>query len=40
MSRGIDLGHSSVNQFAATVQRNGGDINKAIATFKPDAGLP
>ena len=25
------------NQFAATVQRNGGDLNKAIATFKPDA---
>ncbi|WP_109441525.1 MlaC/ttg2D family ABC transporter substrate-binding protein [Acinetobacter haemolyticus] len=34
---GIDLGLQFRNQFAATVQRNGGDINKAIATFKPDA---
>lgn len=34
---GIDLGLQFRNQFAATVQRNGGDINKSIATFKPDA---
>ena len=34
---GIDLGLQFRSQFAATVQRNGGDINKAIATFKPDA---
>lgn len=34
---GIDLGLQFRNQFAATVQRNGGDINKAIATFKPNA---
>ena len=34
---GINLGLQFRNQFAATVQRNGGDINKAIATFKPDA---
>lgn len=34
---GIDLGLQFRNQFAATVQRNGGDLNKAIATFKPDA---
>ena len=34
---GIDFGLQFRNQFAATVQRNGGDINKAIATFKPDA---
>ena len=33
---GIDLGLQFRNQFAATVQRSGGDINKAIATFKPD----
>jgi phospholipid transport system substrate-binding protein len=25
------------NQFAANVKRNGGNIDKAIATFKPDA---
>ena len=34
---GIDLGLQFRNQFAATVKRNGGDLNKAIATFKPDA---
>ena len=34
---GIDLGLQFRNQFAATVKRNGGDINKAIANFKPDA---
>ena len=34
---GIDLGLQFRNQFAANVQRNGGDIDKAIATFKPDA---
>lgn len=34
---GIDLGLQFRNQFAATVKRNGGDLNKAIANFKPDA---
>lgn len=34
---GIDLGLQFRNQFTATVKRNGGDINKAIANFKPDA---
>ena len=34
---GIDLGLQIRNQFAATAKRNGGDINKAIANFKPDA---
>ena len=34
---GIDLGLQFRNQFAATVTRNGGDLNKAIANFKPDA---
>ena len=34
---GIDLGLQFRNQFAATVKRIGGDINKAIANFKPDA---
>lgn len=34
---GIDLGLQFRNQFAATVKRNGGDLNKAIATFQPDA---
>ena len=34
---GIDLGLQFRNQFAATVKRNGGDIDKAIANFKPDA---
>lgn len=34
---GIDLGLQFRNQFAANVKRNGGNIDKAIATFKPDA---
>ena len=34
---GIDLGLQFRNQFAATDKSNGGDINKAIANFKPDA---
>lgn len=34
---GIDLGLQFRNQFAATVKRNGGDLDKAIANFKPDA---
>lgn len=34
---GIDLGLQFRNQFAATVKRNGNDLNKAIANFKPDA---
>lgn len=34
---GIDMGLQFRNQFASTVQRSGGDIDKAIATFKPDA---
>lgn len=34
---GIDLGLQLRNQFAANVKRNGGNIDKAIATFKPDA---
>lgn len=34
---GIDLGLQFRNQFTATVKRNGGDIDKAIANFKPDA---
>ena len=34
---GIDLGLQFRNQFAATVKRNGGNIYKAIANFKPDA---
>lgn len=34
---GIDLGLQFRNQFAANVKRNGGDIDKAIATFQPDA---
>ncbi len=34
---GIDLGLQFRNQFAATVKRNGGNIDKAIATFQPDA---
>ncbi|MFI7900911.1 ABC transporter substrate-binding protein, partial [Acinetobacter baumannii] len=33
----IDLGLQFRNQFAATVKRNGGDLNNAIATFQPDA---
>ncbi|MDM1248094.1 phospholipid-binding protein MlaC [Acinetobacter sichuanensis] len=34
---GIDLGLQFRNQFAANVKRNGGNIDKAIATFEPDA---
>ncbi|CAB1218690.1 MlaC/ttg2D family ABC transporter substrate-binding protein [Acinetobacter bouvetii] len=34
---GIDLGLQFRNQFAATVKRNGGNIDKAIANFEPDA---
>ena len=34
---GIHLGLQFRNQFAANVKRNGGNIDKAIATFKPDA---
>lgn len=34
---GIDLGLQFRNQFAATVKKNGNDLNKAIANFKPDA---
>ncbi|WP_104491962.1 MlaC/ttg2D family ABC transporter substrate-binding protein [Acinetobacter indicus] len=34
---GIDLGLQFRNQFVANVKRNGGNIDKAIATFKPDA---
>jgi phospholipid transport system substrate-binding protein len=30
---GIDLGLQFRNQFAATVQRNGGNLDKAIATL-------
>ncbi|WOE31142.1 MULTISPECIES: ABC transporter substrate-binding protein [unclassified Acinetobacter] len=36
---GIDLGLQFRNQFAANVKRNGGNIDKAIATFKPDADV-
>lgn len=34
---GIDLGLQFRNQFAANVKLNGGNLDKAIATFKPDA---
>ena len=34
---GIDLGLQFRNQFADTVKRNGGNLDKAIATFKPNA---
>ena len=34
---GIDLGLQFRTQFAATVKRNGGSLDKAIANFKPDA---
>ena len=34
---GIDLGLQFRNQYAGTVKRNGGNIDKAIANFKPDA---
>jgi phospholipid transport system substrate-binding protein len=36
---GIDLGLQFRNQFAATVKRNGGNIDKAIANFQPDASV-
>ena len=36
---GIDLGLQFRNQFAATVKRNGGNIDKAIANFEPDASV-
>ncbi len=34
---GIDLGLQFRNEFAANVKRNGGNLDKAIATFEPDA---
>ncbi|HCK62755.1 MAG TPA: toluene tolerance protein [Acinetobacter radioresistens] len=34
---GIDLGLQFRNQFAVTLKRNGGNLNKAIANFQPDA---
>ena len=34
---GIDLGLQFRTQFAATLKRNGGSLDKAIANFKPDA---
>ena len=34
---GIDLGLQFRNQFAATVKRNGGSVDKAIANFQPGA---
>jgi phospholipid transport system substrate-binding protein len=34
---GIDLAATFRDQFKATVQNNGGDVNKAIASFKPNA---
>lgn len=34
---GIDLGLQFRNQFASTVKRNGGNLDKAISNFKPDA---
>lgn len=34
---GIDLGLQFRNQFAANVKRNGNNLDKAIANFKPDA---
>lgn len=34
---GIDLGLQFRNQFAATVKLNGGNLDKAIANFEPDA---
>lgn len=34
---GIDLGLQFRNQFASTVKRNGGNLDRAIANFKPDA---
>lgn len=37
---GINLGLQFRNQFAATVKRNGGNLDRAIADFKPDADAP
>ena len=34
---GIDLGLQFRNQFASTVKLNGGNLDKAIANFQPDA---
>lgn len=34
---GIDLGLQFRNQFASSVQRAGGDLDTAIASFQPDA---
>lgn len=34
---GIDMALQFRNQFAATVKRNGNSVEKAIATFNPDA---
>ena len=34
---GIDLALTFRDQFKATVQQNGGDMDKAIASFKPNA---
>jgi phospholipid transport system substrate-binding protein len=34
---GIDLGLQFRNQFAANVKRNGNNLDKAIATFQPNA---
>ena len=37
---GIDMALQFRNQFATTVKRNGNNLDKAIATFKPDADVP
>ena len=36
---GIDLGLQFRNQFASTVKLNGGNLDKAIANFQPDADV-
>ena len=36
---GIDLGLQFRNQFAANVKRNGNNLDKAIATFEPNADV-
>ena len=36
---GIDMALQFRNQFAATVKRNGNNLDKAIATFNPDADV-
>jgi phospholipid transport system substrate-binding protein len=36
---GIDLALTFRDQFRSTVQQNGGNIDKAIASFKPDADV-